>query len=687
MRTMTRTGLRAAVGAFALSVATFVACGGDDEQPRALDPDDLVPNPMIDASMSGMAGSTPDASEDSSSGGAGGTGGSGGSADDAGDALTNCGDITCSGPGHCVIENGMPSCECDPGYVTTGVGATFNCIVDRTCAKVRLLDGGCRVRLLGPNAVSLLFAVDYCSGDPVLPADLGNLDDAFDIFENNQPIRANPESSFTVIEKDVESFVTIALDVSESISADPNLLRQLAGAVKVFVSRLESLRAIDDPPITLALIVFGRTVELLVPPTQDVAVVNAALTQLETAPTSILQRVRTDGTALYRATERAILETERIKGFRHVVSDWGVLTSGTVVVVTDGRESSNATLNTQLLTDTRVNVISVGVSNDIDDAYLSSIGRDGSFLAPLPEDWTATFETIATRVDQHPDRTYLIGYCSSASEGQPTVSVGLSGFASVTTAQCQFNAEFFGTDPEDVCSADFFQQECQAMACGGLTACGACLPDECCDNGGRCVSPSSAPPWVDTTTPTCNGMDQLCHPTDQVCVDDLDSVTAPGRFSCQPPLAVGTDCGQGTIGRCEDGVAYCGDVPSDGGPVKQCLLTLPNGSLCAAGTQPGDPRQCAELRCGRQNPDNDAEPFECLPQARMFDACDNADVKAVCEPGTGCQSGVCKLLAPSGLVSCNTDQECSTGYCAETSSHLCEYTGMCHYSWSEMLDR
>jgi hypothetical protein len=39
------------------------------------------------------------------------------------------------------------------------------------------------------------------------------------------------------------------------------------------------------------------------------------------------------------------------------------------------------------------------------------------------------------------------------------------------------------------------------------------------------------------------------------------------------------------------------------------------------------------------------------------------------------------------LVSCSTDQECATGYCAETTSHLCEYTGMCHYSWSEALNQ
>jgi hypothetical protein len=121
-------------------------------------------------------------------------------------------------------------------------------------------------------------------------------------------------------------------------------------------------------------------------------------------------------------------------------------------------------------------------------------------------------------------------------------------------------------------------------------------------------------------------------------------------------------------------------------PVKQ------NGELCENATNPlsivpGDPRQCPELRCGREKPENNSYPHVCLPPARMFDACEDDDVKAVCELGTSCQGGSCKLLAPVGLVSCGMDQECSTGYCDETVSRICEYTGMCHYSWSEALNR
>ena len=128
--------------------------------------------------------------------------------------------------------------------------------------------------------------------------------------------------------------------------------------------------------------------------------------------------------------------------------------------------------------DERWNLISVGVSNDIDDAELTRIGPHGSFLAPTGPDRVATFERIAQRVAEYPNRAYLLAYCSPAVANDHEVWVTLANGEADLILGCEFDAENFGVG-QGVCTADFINGYCDSgvHGCGTFLACNSCQPD------------------------------------------------------------------------------------------------------------------------------------------------------------------------------------------------------------------
>lgn len=607
-----------------------------------------------------------DASADSGGDADVGDAGDAGDAGDGGAVGANCGALVCSGNGRCVEADGVAKCVCDDGYRPRRVGDAWECVVDESCIRVKFLQkDSCRYRVAGAPAVGLFFAVDYCAGTAVLPEKLGDLSSAFVVTEDGADVKLNPESFATVIDRDIEAYVTLAIDVSTSLTQDPAMVTRLVAELKRVVTGLQG--APGAPPVMIGIHVFGRFVREYLPYTADPAVVEAALGAIERDPAAVTALVDGGGTAVYEATATGIRSVERIQALRDAVTEGGVLTTGTVVVVTDGKDTSGRTLDTALIAETKVNVISIGISGDIDDGSLTAVGRDGSFLAPTPDDWTEAFTEVAQRVKEYPERVYLLGYCSSASVGRHTVEVGLAApLRAEAVASCSFDASAFGSDPEDTCNAAFFANECAGLACGGFVGCGACPDDQCCVDG-QCQAPSAVPAGVD-----CRGQDGLCEAEGKVCREVAGS--NPRRFQCEAPLPPGGDCtAPGT--RCEPGAALCGP----GAPARTCQpLTLQNGDVCGTGTDIAAER-CPELNCAKKKAESASEPFVCLPEARAFDRCGGATARAVCESGTACQQDVCR---PRRVTGCQSDLDCASGSC---NSGVCLSTGACYFSWADKI--
>ncbi len=671
--------------AFVSQVVLLVLCGCSKGEHRAPRLDDVASgakggSTRRDARAPTGGATGADAASDASTPDAGDAGNAvpdAGTSSDGGAGTANCGESTCRGHGRCVeTAFGDLACVCDDGYVAEGEDDAVVCVVDKGCKKIRYLEeASCRQSLDEP-AVAMYFAVDYCAGTAVLPEDLGDLNEAFVVLENGRDIRDNEESVATVIERGVESYLAIAIDVSDSVTGvsgdkqKAEALSELVAQIRTFVHSLQP--APGSPPVSISILVFGRFVAEYVPFTTDVAELDAALETLEKEPERVVSLVRGEGTALYQAVERSVQAVERVRALRHLVTEGGVLTTGTAVVISDGRDSSNAKLNAALIQNTRVNVISVGISSDIDDEDLGAIGRDGSFLAPTPADWAEAFGEIAERVAEYPDRTYLLAYCTSATTGDATVSVDLSAFPARERATCKFNADQFPADVTRYCNLDLFKDFCadEGYSCGTFVACGACPGDSCCADG-QCEAPSTIEDASSSDNIDCYFDNTLCAADGLVCARNLDQ-NVMASSTCQQVLAVDEPCDPASS-LCQPGVTYCDSQDRVCTPV-----AYENGEMC--GTSAEHPAYlCPELNCARRAKNDTSEPFTCQPQARIFDNC-SQEANAVCEPGAYCL-GACQ---PRKLTSCTLNAECKSGVC-DSETKRCVNTHACYWDWQSVI--
>jgi hypothetical protein len=635
-----------------------VGCSSDETNPPVLDMSGGGTTGGMGSGTTGDGSSTSTPSDDTSTAGVddSGTSGDSGGSDSGttGERPLNCDDLQCTGHGTCEIgKNGDAYCACDEGYVLDERGT--ECVVDETCIRLRPLEEHCRQLNDGPPAVSVFFAVDFCSGTAVLPDKFAELGLSFVVNENGIDITTNPESDYTIVPTTVESYVTLAIDVSDSVTQSgdlPALVAELRGLVQA----LEP--APGGPDVYVSIYVFGRFVAEYVPFTRDFAALDDALATIETDPDSVVSLVSGNGTALYHAVARGIDRTQRIRDMRDAVSWGGVLSTGTVVVITDGQDSVNATLDAAQLQQTLNQVITIGISDDVDHADLDTIGRDGSFLAPTAAEWPLAFDEVAQRVEEYPERAYLLAYCSSATTGNPDVEVVVDAKTKLTvaaSAACTFDADSFSSDPGATCSQELFSNECLTAECGGLTACGACPDTQCC-NGFQCMGPAVA----DDVGLECSGFHQLCSATGEICVED------PGVDTCEPPDTVGGDCDPG----CTPGESWC-----SGGT---CLAAQPFGTTCDQAVH------CQSLNCQQTNPENPNQLRTCQLPALAHDRCEGAG-RVVCEEGSFCQGNRC---TPQRIdfESCSNPLQCRSGLCtAPVDSNICLASGACFWSWNEKV--
>jgi hypothetical protein len=567
----------------------------------------------------------------------------------------NCGDMMCTGHSACMDVDGVQTCVCDHGYDYEA--SSGECIVDETCIEVRYLEDHCRQLYDGPPAVSLFFAVDFCAGTAMLPEDKERLGLEFQVLEDGVDIAENVESYSKVIDQGVDSYVTLVVDVSGSVTDDPEQVGALVEELRDFVEGLAP--GPDDPDLYVSIDVFARDHGEYLRFTRDLAAVDAALAVIASDPASLAPWAgNEDGTDLYDAVAFGIERTQRARDLRDAVTWGGVLTTGTVVVVTDAKDESGAMLETALIDKTTNQVISVGISNKIEDEDLQEIGRDGSFLAPTTAELTAAFAEIRQRVDEYPRRSYFLAYCSSRTEGAPVVEVKVVGAdVESSSAGCAFTPSAFSIDPADVCTPEFFETECDVYECGGITACGPCADDECCD-GASCISPVSA---NDLDLP-CDAQNDLCYVDGQVCTD------AEGAM-CQAAAGIGDPCGDDSP--CVPGVGYCDEKEA------VCMETLDLGEPC------GDtPEKCASLHCDRTNPDMGLDPKVCQAGAEIYDSCGNA--YGTCEVGSYCKGTEC---APRlhDFESCANGEECRHAQCIEVGARgkICGGPAACFWAWDQ----
>jgi von Willebrand factor type A domain len=432
--------------ALGLVLTAFVTCKSEERAPQLSG--DRTNTPM--GGTAGRGGSSSDEPDASVAAGAGGTEGGG---------IVNCGEVICRGAGKCMLdEEGEPTCVCDDGYTLAMSG---ECVVDEECIKLRAIEEGCRQRTGSEPAIALAFNMETCAGTTVRPDVIGDITRAFKVLEDDNDI--GDESYATVFDRDVESWVVIAIDMSSSVVGS-GALADVISSLRDMVASLAP--AEGEPPVRIQIMPFARSVSVAREFTEDLGTVDATLQYLGDYPE--LAVAEPDGTNLNGVINAGVGFLETVLAGRVETTGGAVVATGTLVTITDGRDTGGVRL--EAIPD-RINVISVGISSNINDAELTRIGPQGSFLAPTSADRDVAFATVAQRVKDYPQRAYLLAYCSPAVAGTHAVQATLANLDARLSATCEFNAMKFGTGSP--CNQNFIQSYCSEVShgCGKFLAC------------------------------------------------------------------------------------------------------------------------------------------------------------------------------------------------------------------------
>jgi hypothetical protein len=288
--------------------------------------------------------------------------------------------------------------------------------------KLTLLDASVQ----RPSNVAVYFTVETASGEPVA----GLAAERFQIYEDGQPVSVL-ESKQTILNPEVAAahYLLLLIDMSASVSESDDVNVIVDGA-RQFGARVQKYQkvavyAFDGSPS------LHRVVGFTAGPQE-------AIEQLSG------YRPRDPSTNL----NGAILEA--LKTLRSQMRSSPLpLTFGTLVVFTDGTDRAHRVPRERVheeLALAEMDVMVIGVGNEIDEGELRSIGKDGAILSKDRAQIAQAFEQMAARVEAHSKRYYLLGYCSPARAGDHEVTIETAHGGNRGALAYRFSAASFGPD-------------------------------------------------------------------------------------------------------------------------------------------------------------------------------------------------------------------------------------------------
>lgn len=608
---------------------TSAACGGDD----------LVP--VIDHSRQGGDVDGGGGDGDSASPDAGGPGLTTVNPPDffppdGGGSPCDCGVF-----GECGVNaEGELACECVKGYVANDLLGP--CVEDLSCVELKTLT--CRA-VWGGNVGAgngILLSASYCSGAPF---DLSTDDLVLDEQTQGNTYQPLTESHAQVIPRDTTAHLYFAIDISGSITDDPQNLIGVATAIQALLDRAASFTA----KFNVSIFLFDGSQYLYeyVPETKDLDAVRLKLDKLHE------QRGVDDVSSnVFGAFQSTINRIERSFELKALASRFGVLNTGAVIVISEFQDNANRVSQAAVqkaIDNTAVKVMTIGIGEEVIFPVMASLGRDGSFNADSPENLTAAFTDIGDRLESFEGSLAYIGYCAAARAGVATTRVSLASKPGAV-ATCTFDASqnLMGCNVNTLNPGTVegcLLPDGTERKCGGLLACGMCEGGQCC-SAGRCIDP------------ILRTVDEVCA-TERHCEEAL---TCAGGV-CQQDTPVLTDACQAG-GVCSPGILACEADDPKLPSIASCVEARTVGQSCDR------IEDCASLNCPiPAGPDR-----MCLPVARMFEGCrDNA----ICEPGSYCTGNICQPQKFSGNA-CANNAECRSGSCM---NKFCAYSQECLFGF------
>ncbi len=130
-----------------------------------------------------------------------------------------------------------------------------------------------------------------------------------------------------------------------------------------------------------------------------------------------------------------------------------LISASSLVVFTDGTDRATRATDSEAIAavnGTSHNVFSVGLGGEIDEDFLTSIGKDGQAFAQDTAEINEAFSEIANAVVAQASSYYTLVYCSPARSGEHTVAITGTWEGQTGSLSYQFDAEGF----DGSCDAD-----------------------------------------------------------------------------------------------------------------------------------------------------------------------------------------------------------------------------------------
>ncbi|WP_394847766.1 VWA domain-containing protein [Pendulispora brunnea] len=256
-----------------------------------------------------------------------------------------------------------------------------------------------------PSNVAVYFKVQ-AGGEPV-----GGLTaDQFRIYEDGSLV-SEGESKQTILNPEVAAshYTLLLMDMSGSVTSDPEAVKTLVDAATAFTDRVEKSHKVavytfDGSPEIHAVAPFGS-------PGGAKGAIRGLLSYKPQDPSTNL-----NGAVVKGLTEldRALAHAEHPMKF------------GTLVVFSDGTDRAGRVTKDDMrkaIKDRKYEVFAIGLGKEMQESELKDIGRSGTSRTDNKQEVVKSFDDIAQRIEASTKSYYLLSYCSPSRAGKHEVKI------------------------------------------------------------------------------------------------------------------------------------------------------------------------------------------------------------------------------------------------------------------------
>ncbi len=257
-----------------------------------------------------------------------------------------------------------------------------------------------------PSNIAVYFKVESSGGEPV-----GGLTaEEFRIYEDGSLVSAG-ESKQTILNPEVAAshYTLLLVDMSGSITSDPQAVETLVAAATAFTERIEKSQKV-------AVYAFDGGTELhpIVPFTSaggaKSGVKSLGTYKAEDPSTNLNGAIVKGLTDL----DKALSQAEHPMRF------------GTLVVFSDGTDRANRVSKDDMrkaVSESKYEIFAIGLGKEMQESELKEIGKDGTAKADDKASVVKAFDTIGARIESQTKSYYLLSYCSPSRAGKHEVRI------------------------------------------------------------------------------------------------------------------------------------------------------------------------------------------------------------------------------------------------------------------------